>query len=76
MSGSDGTKTIKLPNGIITKIDNRVKHTEFEDANAYIAHLLEEVLYQVEQQTDFSNGETVDEQQVRDRLKSLGYLNE
>lgn len=76
MGESTEKRTIELPPGIISQIENRVKYTEFEDVNTYITHLLKEVLYQIERESDLSGANEIDEQQVEDRLKSLGYLNE
>jgi Arc/MetJ-type ribon-helix-helix transcriptional regulator len=70
------SESVQLPSDVLSRIDTRVTHTEFDDRTEYITHVLEEVLYEVEQGTDPSAEEDVDEQQVQERLKSLGYLNE
>ena len=69
-------RSIDLPTDILERVEKRVQHTEFEDAPAYVTHVLEEVLYEVEQDADGSDTDAVDERQVEERLKSLGYLNE
>ena len=38
--------------------------------------MIEEVLYRVEKETEDDDFEPVDEEAVKSRLKSLGYLNE
>ena len=38
--------------------------------------MMEEVLYRVEKETEDDDFEPVDEEEVKSRLKSLGYLNE
>jgi predicted glycosyltransferase len=76
MANSQGFEPVELPTEVLDRIDARVDHTEFEDTTAYITHILEEVLYELEQDIDRADADTVDEQQVQERLKSLGYLNE
>ncbi len=71
---SDATETVMLPTRIIERVEHRVARTEFESTAEYITYVIEEVLYQVEQETD--DEVAVDEAEVEDRLKSLGYLNE
>jgi Arc/MetJ-type ribon-helix-helix transcriptional regulator len=76
MTNSQELESVELPTEVVERIETRVDHTEFEAAGAYITHVLEEVLYELEQDTDRSDADAVDEQQVEERLKSLGYLNE
>jgi Arc/MetJ-type ribon-helix-helix transcriptional regulator len=75
MTDAQPTGVVELPTEVLEQIDHRVAQTEFEDTSAYVTHLLEEVLYQLEHTAD-TDIESVDEQQVQERLKSLGYLNE
>jgi Arc/MetJ-type ribon-helix-helix transcriptional regulator len=70
------SRSIDLPADILERVDRRVQHTEFEDASEYVTHVLEEVLYELEQGDDEPASEAVDERQVEERLESLGYLNE
>lgn len=76
MSDTQDLESIDIPSELLTKIQNRVDYTEFEDANQYIIYVLEEVIHSTEQETELSANSDVDEQQVEERLKSLGYLNE
>lgn len=69
------TKTVELPEEIITKIETRLPRTEWETSQEYICYVLEEVLVQVEEASEESNVDAIDEDEVKDRLKSLGYLN-
>lgn len=75
MTDSQVTGSVEIPTEVLERIERRVAQTEFEDISAYVTHLLEEVLYQLEH-TANTDIESVDEQQVQERLKSLGYLNE
>ena len=67
---------VRLPAEIVDRVDQRVPRTEFDSANEYIAFVLEEVLSQVESETGDEEVDTVNEDQVRDRLESLGYLDQ
>jgi Arc/MetJ-type ribon-helix-helix transcriptional regulator len=75
MTDSQTTGAVEIPTEVLNQIDRRVAQTEFEDTSTYVTHLLEEVLYQLDHTAD-ADVESVDEQQVQERLKSLGYLNE
>lgn len=67
-------RNICLPASVLNKVDRRVQYTEFESTTEYITYVLEEVLYHVEEESNIDEKENVDETQVRERLKSLGYL--
>lgn len=70
------TQSIELPERIVDRVEDRLPRTEWETPSEYITYVMEEVLYRVEQETEDDDFEPVDEQEVKDRLKSLGYLNE
>lgn len=72
----DGTQAIHLPNRIVERVETRLPRTEWDDPAEYITYVLEEVLYQVEKETEDDDFEPVDEEEVKERLRSLGYLNE
>lgn len=72
----DETETIELPERILTKVGNRLPETRFDSESEYITFVMEEVLTEVEAGTGDEEFETVDEDEVKKRLKSLGYLNE
>lgn len=69
------TETVELPEGIITKIETRLPRTEWETPQDYICYVLEEVLVQVEEKSEESNINAINEDEVKNRLESLGYLN-
>lgn len=73
---SSDRRTVELPGEVVDRLAQRVPHTEFDDVDAYVTHVLEEVLYNVDQNQNLGDAEPVDKQQVRERLESLGYLNE
>ena len=70
------SKSVELPSRIVERVESRLPRTEWGDPEEYITFVLEEVLYHVEQETEDDDFESVDEEEVKDRLKSLGYLNE
>ena len=64
-------KTVSLPAELYTKIEQRVAGTEFHSVDEYVNFVLEEVLKEEEPETTFSKE---DEEEVKKRLKALGYL--
>jgi hypothetical protein len=77
MSLESGDRTeVNLPRRIVERVEQRVPYTEFDSSEAYITYVLEEVLFRVEESSDGDPGEAVEEEDVKDRLKSLGYLDE
>lgn len=76
MSQLEETRTVELPERIVERVEDRLPRTEWDDPAEYITYVMEEVLYRVEQETEDDDFEEVDEEEVKDRLKSLGYLNE
>ena len=74
MSRSKDHPSIELPEDMVLRIKERVKYTEFESVSGYVEYVMEEVLCHVEQETEDSGPVEMDEQEVKDRLESLGYL--
>lgn len=68
--------TVELPAGVVERVEARLPRTEFATEGEYVAFVLEEVLAHVEREAGTEEFEAVDEAEVRDRLESLGYLNE
>lgn len=76
MVAQENTRSIDIPERIIERVEKRLPRTEYDEPNEYITYVMEEVLYRVEQETEDDDFEPIDEAEVEDRLKSLGYLNE
>jgi len=72
----DPVETVELPERIVERVEARLPRTEFDSPAEYVTYVMEEVLYRVEQETEDDDFEPVDEEEVKDRLKSLGYLDE
>ena len=70
------TVALEIPKRIVDRVEDRLARTEWDDPEAYVTYVMEEVLYRVEKETEDDDFEAVDEAEVKDRLKSLGYLNE
>jgi len=69
-------KSIELPERIVERVEKRLPRTEWDKPDEYIAYVMEELLYRVEKETEDDDFEEVNEAEVKDRLKSLGYLEE
>jgi Arc/MetJ-type ribon-helix-helix transcriptional regulator len=78
MADFDETTSIDLPDSLVSRVSDRVRVTDFDDVDEYVAFVLEEVLWAVEDsgQSPPSANEAVNEEAVEERLESLGYLNE
>lgn len=57
----------------MTRVEERLPRTEFDDTDAYVTYVLEEVLARVEDSSDEKPSEG-DREELETRLKSLGYL--
>lgn len=69
-------RSVELPAEVVERVDERLPRTEFDSTEEYIAFVMEEVLARVEAEPDDEEFDTVDENQVKDRLESLGYLDQ
>jgi hypothetical protein len=76
MTTSDESVSLDLPARIVSRVEDRLPRTEFDTPEEYVTFVMEEVLYRVEQETEDDQFESIDETEVKDRLKSLGYLDE
>lgn len=72
---TDDVCSIDIPADVVDRIEARLQGTEWESPSEYITYVLQEVLYRIEEETDGTYEESIDEDEVKDRLRSLGYLN-
>ena len=63
-------KAVFLPDDLYHKIGERVNATEFNSVDEYVIFVMEEVLKDEEEQALSKE----DEEEVKKRLKALGYL--
>jgi Arc/MetJ-type ribon-helix-helix transcriptional regulator len=64
------TVTIRLPEEIARGIEGRIRRTGFESVDAFVTFVLARLL-EAPSQEGFSEE---DERRLRDRLRSLGYI--
>lgn len=76
MSEETSEIPVSLPAQVLSRFEARVQHSEFESVESYLEFLIEEVDHQLDQQEEAETGPAVDDSEVEDRLRSLGYLNE
>jgi len=74
MGPQDRRRNLQVPADLIERIEERLPRTEWDDPEQYVTHVLEEVLFCVEEETTDGEYEHVDKSEIEDRLKSLGYL--
>lgn len=70
----EDVRTVSLPEHLVTQVEGRLARTDFDSPEEYIAYVLEEVLVRVDDATEDANYESVDEDEVKSRLESLGYI--
>jgi len=75
MDQRDDRRSLDLPGEVVDRVERRLPRTDFETPAAYVTYVMREVLYYVESEAD-EEFEPVDEADVKDRLRSLGYLDE
>jgi len=63
--------TISIPTSLYKKIEERIQGTEFKTVPAYISFVLNEVVSEGEEEQEFI---AEDEEKIKGRLRSLGYL--
>lgn len=72
MNSQEPRREVQLPERVVEGVEGRLPYTEFETVDDYVTFVVEEVLYAVTEADD--DPEPVDEDEVRSRLESLGYL--
>ena len=72
MSKEQERKSVSLPAELYSQIEERVKASEFGSVEEYVTFVMEEVLKDEEAEEQVYSEE--DEEEVKKRLKALGYL--
>jgi hypothetical protein len=75
-AGSIKTRSVELPAELVERVEQRLPRTEWDRPDAYVANVLEEVLFHVESEMQDETFEPMDEAAVQERLQSLGYAEE
>ncbi len=64
-------KQIEIPASLYRNIESRIKDTGFQSVDSYVTYVLRKVLSEDMETESLSEDE---ENRIRERLKSLGYL--
>lgn len=65
--------SVSIPAPLFNKIKDRIAGTGFTSVSSYVAYILREVLAETPE-TGTEPFDKEDEERVKDRLRSLGYL--
>lgn len=68
-SNSDSS-TVELSPEAYSRVESRVENSDFNDTAAYVEFVLMELIDRLER----NNNMTEDDEEVRDRLRELGYI--
>ncbi len=73
MKEEEGKKAVFLSALLYGRIEERVQATEFDSVEDYVSYVMEEILREEdsEEEPTFSEAE---EEEVKNRLRALGYL--
>jgi hypothetical protein len=73
MTKGEGSKSLLIPDELYRLVEERAKSTGFDSVEEYIIFILQEVVNDANENEVSKLGEE-DEEEVRKRLKALGYL--
>ncbi len=65
---------VEIPDELYRKIEERVKETEFDSVDEYVAFVLKEVLESLEEEEEEQVFSEEEEEKVKERLRALGYI--
>ncbi len=71
MAGDKKYTTVSIPAPLFEKIQAKIKDTGFTSVSDYVTYVLREILAHSNEAQAFNEE---DERKVKDRLRSLGYL--
>ena len=72
MKDKEEKRAVSLPAELYSKIEERVNTTDFVSVEEYVTFVLEEVIKEENEEEKAFSKE--DEEEVKKRLKALGYL--
>ena len=67
-------KAVFLPAELCDKIEERVRATEFQSVEGYVMYVMEEILREEESEEEEPTFSEAEEEEVKKRLRALGYL--
>ena len=72
---TSNTTTVSIPRPLFDKIKQRIVGTGFNSVSSYITYLLRQVISRLEMEKESKDVfNKKDEEEIRKRLKALGYL--
>lgn len=74
MTEEERKKAVLLPAELYGRIEERVRATEFESVEEYVTYVMEEILREDEGETEEPAFSEAEEEEVKKRLRALGYL--
>ncbi|MFC7229644.1 hypothetical protein N0B31_19755 [Salinirubellus salinus] len=76
MADEEETQTVEIPASLAASVERRLAATQFESTDAYVTFCMTRLLRELErEEAGPPMGETApSDEEVRDRLESLGYL--
>ena len=74
MTKSKHIEAVSIPASVYKQLERRVSVTEFDSVDAYVTFVLEELLVNLETTDDAESA--VGEEEMKSRLRALGYLDE
>lgn len=67
---------ITVSEDLVERIEARIQYTNFESVDEYAEFVLSEVVTHAEREGDETREATASDEEVQNRLQSLGYLEE
>jgi len=74
MTKNKHIEAVSIPASVYKQLERRVSVTEFDSVDAYVTFVLEELLVNLETTDDAESA--VGEEEMKSRLRALGYLDE
>jgi len=74
MTEEEEKRALFLPAELYSRIEERVKSTEFGSVDEYVLFVLEEVLKEEGEEEEERAFSKEEEEEVKKRLKALGYI--
>lgn len=71
---TEAKEQITVDKSVYTKLEGRVELTQFDNVDEYANYVFEELLHYLGEPDDDPG--IVDQEQLKDRLQSLGYIQE
>ncbi len=73
-NGDKKYSTISIPKPLFDKIKGRIDGTGFNSVSSYVTYVLRQVISQDEPKDEGDVFSKEDEEKIKERLRSLGYL--